>query len=187
MEYTLEDKYKLIYEDIINNKSKNPLEIVRDIMKRDYMNIHGPEHHFLDGAAFLAAYKNSGGDINVEEALNKLKARSVKMPGAMCGYWGICGSSASLGAALSIIHNTGPLSNDIYYSEHMEYISKVINKMSKIGGPRCCKRNAYLSIINAVVFVKEKYDIKMEIDNKTCEFSNLNKQCIKEKCPFYKG
>lgn len=187
MEYTLEDKYKLIYEDIINNKSKNPLEIVRDIMKKDYMNIHGPEHHFLDGAAFLAAYKNSGGDINVEEALNNLKERSVKMPGAMCGYWGICGSVASLGAALSIIHNTGPLSNDIYYSEHMEYISKVINKMSKIGGPRCCKRNAYLSIINAVVFVKEKYDIKMEIDNKTCEFSDLNKQCIKEKCPFYKG
>lgn len=59
--------------------------------------------------------------------------------------------------------------------------------MSKIGGPRCCKRNAYLSIINAVVFVKEKYDIKMEIDNKICEFSDLNKQCIKEKCPFYKG
>jgi hypothetical protein len=154
-------------------------------MNKDYVNIHGPEHHFLDGAAFLVAYNNVTNSLDIEAALNKLAERSVKMPGAMCGYWGVCGSVTSIGAALSIIHETGPLSKEDYYKDHMEYTSRVIDKMSKIGGPRCCKRNAFLSLKEVVLFVKEKYQIEMELDQITCYYSKLNKECIKEKCPFW--
>lgn len=52
-------------------------------MQKDFINIHGPEHHFLDGACFLVAYKNAGGNINIEEALNLLAERTIKMPGAL--------------------------------------------------------------------------------------------------------
>lgn len=69
-------------------------------MRNDFVNIHGPEHHFLDGAAFIMAYKNAGGQIDAEAFLAELAKRTIKMPGAMCGYWGICGSVASAGAAL---------------------------------------------------------------------------------------
>ena len=108
------------------------------------------------------------------------------MPGAMCGFWGVCGSVTSIGAALAIIHKTGPLSNDEFYKDNMEFTSSVINKMSKIGGPICCKRNAFLSIINSIDFIKNKYHVIMDINEVKCEFSNLNQQCIKEKCPFHK-
>ena len=67
----------------------------------------------------------------------------------------------------------------------MELTSAVIKRMSEIGGPRCCKRNAFLSLATAVEFVNKKYDVAMEINDVKCEFSNLNKQCIKERCPFY--
>ena len=108
------------------------------------------------------------------------------MPGAMCGHWGVCGSLASIGAALSVIHNTGPLSTDDYYKHNMEYAAAVLSEMSKIGGARCCKRNAFLSLSYAVKFVEEKYGVDMKIGNFKCDFSSLNKQCLKKECPFYR-
>lgn len=186
MEYTLEEKYSLIKKSILQETSKNPIEIVKNIMHKKFVNIHGPEHHFLDGAAFLVAYKNAGGNIDLEIVLDELKERTIKMPGAMCGLWGICGSTASIGAALSIIHQTSPLSDDNFYKDHMEYTSFVILKMSQIGGPRCCKRNAFLSLSEAVKFVERKYKIQMDLESIHCEFSSWNKQCIGSRCPYHK-
>ena len=39
-------------------------------------------------------------------------SEGLRMPGAMCGLWGICGAITSIGAALAIIDGTGPLSAD---------------------------------------------------------------------------
>jgi hypothetical protein len=185
MMYTLEEKYKLIRENVIKAKSKNPIEIVKDIMHKDFINIHGPEHHYLDGAAFLVAYKNAGGDIELNSALDELAKRTIKMPGAMCGMWGVCGSSVAIGACLSIINGTGPLSDNQFYKDNMEYTSSVINRMSQIGGPRCCKRNAFISLSYAIDFVEKHYGIKLDKDNIKCEFTSFNKECIKERCPFH--
>jgi len=131
--------------------------------------------------------KNAGGNIDIQKGLDILKERTIKMPGAMCGQWGICGSVASIGAVLSIMHEVGPLSDSSYYADDMEYTSSVIQKMSKIGGPRCCKRNAFISISTAIKFVKEKYGIEMELNEISCEFTDFNKQCIKERCPFFRN
>lgn len=185
MEYTLQDKFGLIKRDIVKFTSKNPVAIVKEMMNKEYINIHGPEHHFLDGAAFATAMKNAGGKFNLDECLNELENRAAKMPGAMCAYWGVCGSTASVAAVLSIIHKTSPLSTDEYYKDNMEFTSAVLSQMSKIGGARCCKRNAFLSLSYGVKFVKEKYGIEMETNNIICEFSPQNKQCLGNKCPFY--
>lgn len=91
------------------------------------------------------------------------------MPGAMCGF------VVSLGTVLSIIHEVGPLSNTQYYSNDIEYTSFVLNKMSKIGEPRCCKRNAFLSISTAAIYIKNKYDVEMKLNEIKCEFSCFNK------------
>ena len=186
MEYTLEDMYRRIKEEVVKCTSKNPTEIAKVLMHKDFIHMHGPEHHFLDGAAFLVAYRNAGGNIDIDHCLDELAKRTIKMPGAMCGYWGICGSLASIGAALSVLHGTGPLSTDEFYKHNMEYASRVLTEMSKIGGARCCKRNAFLSLSHAIKFVKEKYGIEMESGNIECEFSPSNKQCLHDKCPFYK-
>lgn len=60
----------------------------------------------------LVAYKNAGGEIDIDKALDRLMAEGLRMPGAMCGLWGICGAITSIGAALAIIDGTGPLSTD---------------------------------------------------------------------------
>lgn len=186
MELTLEEKYSLIKEKVLLATSSDPIKIAISIMKEDFISIHGPEHHFLDGASFLAAYKNAGGDINLGKCLETLSQRSIKMPGAMCGYWGVCGSSTSVGSALSIIFQTGPLSDTTYYKDNMELTSSILKRMSLIGGPRCCKRNAFISLSEASKFVNKKYGIKMETEDVICDFSPLNKQCIQSRCPFHK-
>lgn len=186
MEYSMQEKYVLIKNAIMKEDSLNPIIIAKNVMKNNFVSIHGPEHHFLDGASFLKAIYNSKPFFDLDYALDELANRSIKMPGAMCGYWGICGSVASIGAALSVLHKTGPLSNDQFYKEHMEYTSSVIKIMSKVGGPRCCKRNAFISISEGIKFIKEKYGIELEIEKISCDFSSFNKQCIKSKCPFHK-
>lgn len=187
MAYTLEEKYALIKKEVLKYETKNPLIIFEEIVKNDYINMHGPEHHFLDGACFLVAYNNACGKIDINKALEELEKRTIKMPGAMCGYWGVCGSVTALGASLSIIHNVSPISKIDYYKDDMEFTSSVIKKMSLIGGPRCCKRNAYLSITSAIDYVKDKYGIIMEKMDITCKHSNRNADCLKENCPFHKG
>ncbi|MGN1041097.1 MAG: DUF5714 domain-containing protein [Candidatus Fimimonas sp.] len=184
-EYTLQEKYNLIKQALLQEKGTNPTEIAKRVMRKQFVNMHGPEHHFLDGGALMTAIFNAGLPFDLSACLDKLAERSAKMPGAMCGYWGVCGSVASVGAVLSVIHEVGPLSDNDYYSDGMKYTSSVIAKMSEIGGPRCCKRNAFLSLGTAAEFVEQKYGVKLETEQTVCEFFAQNKQCIKQRCPFY--
>ena len=187
MDYTMEQKYQLIKDSLLKTNDKNPITILKSIMKKDFVNIHGPEHHFLDGASLMTAMKNSGLDIDLSVYLDKLAERTIKMPGAMCGYWGMCGSVASVTAVFALIDKTGPLSNNASYGEHMAFSSKVIARMSEIGGPRCCKRNAFISLGEAVKYANKQYHLDMDENISHCEFSSKNQQCLKEKCPFYKN
>ena len=182
----MEERAKKIIEACLVEKSKNPIEIFGNIAKKDFIRMHGPEHHILDGAALLTAFFNVGGNINLEKSLDELMNRGLKMPGATCGMWGVCGAVSSMGAALSIIDGTGPLSTDSSWGKHMEFTSKALSKLAEVGGPRCCKRDAFLAFQKAIEYVNENYDVKLEESTIECIYSPQNEQCIKEICPFYK-
>ena len=183
----MEERAKKIIEACLKEKSKNPIEIFNHIAKDACIRIHGPEHHVLDGASVLTAFYNAGGKIDLEESLQEIAKRGLQMPGATCGMWGVCGAVSSVGAALSIIDQTGPLSADASWGKHMEYTSKALYSLSQVGGPRCCKRDAYLSFQKVIEFINETYDVKLENAPIECNFSEKNEQCIGERCPFYKN
>ena len=183
----MEDRARKIIEACLQEKSKNPVDIFFNIAHMDFVRIHGPEHHVLDGAALLTAYYNAGGKIELQTSLNELMKRGLQMPGATCGMWGVCGAVSSMGAALSIIDGTGPLSTDSTWGKHMEFTSKALCSLSQVGGPRCCKRDAFLSFQKSIEYINENYDVKLEKSSIECCFSEKNEQCIKERCPFYKG
>lgn len=182
----MEERAKKIIEACLQEKSKNPIDIFCNIAHMDYVRIHGPEHHVLDGAALLTAYYNAGGIIELQTGLNELMKRGLQMPGATCGMWGVCGAVSSMGAALSIIDGTGPLSSDSSWGKHMEFTSKALHSLSQAGGPRCCKRDAFLSFQKVIEYINENYNVELESSRIQCCFSEKNEQCIKEKCPFYK-
>ena len=181
----MEERAKKIINACLQETSHNPIEIFIHIAQKDFVRIHGPEHHVLDGAALLTAFYNAGGTIDLQESLTELMRRGLQMPGATCGMWGVCGAVSSMGAALSIIDGTGPLSTDASWGKHMEFTSDALRSLSEIGGPRCCKRDAYLSFQKAIDFMNENYNVKMEADRIECIFSKKNEQCLKQRCPFY--
>lgn len=182
---TIAEKGELIIRDIKNESGVNPASIFRNIARKEYMSIHGPEHHILDGASILVAYKNAGGDIDLDAALNKLMYEGLRMPGAMCGLWGICGAISSVGAALAIIDGTGPLSTDGTWGEHMKFTAEAAAELGRINGPRCCKRDAMTAFKNGIKYINSHYEVKLESDDIKCEFKTLNAQCINERCPYY--
>ena len=62
----MEERAKKIIEMCKKEKSRNPLEIFRNLAKQDFVRIHGPEHHILDGAALLTAFYNAQGEMDLE-------------------------------------------------------------------------------------------------------------------------
>ena len=69
---TVREKAELIVKDIKKEQGTNPVVIFKQIAEKEYVSIHGPEHHILDGASLLVAYKNAGGEIDLEQALDRL-------------------------------------------------------------------------------------------------------------------
>ena len=184
MEYSLQQRAELIIAECKTISGTNPYEIFHAVAKNDFVNIHGPEHHILDGACILTAFYNAGGDIDLEAALQKLMKEGLRMPGAACGLWGVCGAVTSIGAALAIIDDTGPLSTEDWGS-HMEYTSAALARLAKTGGPRCCKRDAFASMEQAVEYIQKRYSITLDMPPIKCDFSPLNAQCIGKRCPYH--
>lgn len=185
MEYTMQERVQFIIDDCMKITSVNPVKIFREIANKDYVRIHGPEHHVLDGACILIAFYNAGGKVDLKEALEKLMSEGLRMPGATCGLWGVCGAVTSIGAALAIIDGTGPLSTDGSWGRHMELTSAALAKMAEINGPRCCKRDGFVALTEAVRFINANYDVTLEMSEIKCGFSPRNAQCIKERCPYF--
>ncbi len=187
MEYTLQERTIKIIECCKKTNSINPIQIFEDIASKDFIRIHGPEHHILDGAVILTAFYNTGGNIDLDTSLNELMSRGLQMPGAICGKWGVCGAVSSIGAALSIIDETGPLTTDSSWGSHMEYTSMALHDLSLIGGPRCCKRDAYSAIKRAICYISDNYGVTLGNEKTACKFAVHNKQCIGVRCPFSVG
>ena len=151
----------------------------------DFCHMHGPEHHIMVGTALLAAYKNAGGDIDLSKALSEMYSRAKAVPGGSCGFWGACGAGISAGMFVSIITDATPLSEKPWGLANL-MTARALAKIGENGGPRCCKRNSYFAIAEAVKFTKEYLGTEMELDTIICTRSDLNNQCLKERCPFNK-
>ena len=169
----------------IAETSKDPIEIIGKMMQQPFCHMHGPEHHVMVGAALLTAYKNAGGDIDLPSALNEMLNRGKSVPGGACGFWGACGAGISTGMYVSIISKSTPLAQEPFALSH-QMTAKSLGEIGKVGGPRCCKRDSFLSILSAIDFTKEKFGVEMEMPTVVCTYSSRNNPCIGKRCPFYK-
>ena len=169
----------------LSSSSKNPVEIMQSMMALPFCHMHGPEHHVMVGAALLTAYQNAGGKIDLERSLAEMMNRGKKVPGGACGFWGACGAGISSGMFVSILSDSTPLSVEPFALSH-QMTAKSLGAIGEIGGPRCCKRDSYLSIQAAVDFASEHFGVQMEKSEIVCQHAAQNNQCIKERCPFSK-
>lgn len=172
-----------IFSVCLSSQSKNPVKILNEMMDLEFCHMHGPEHHIMVGAALLTAYKNAGGKLDLEAALKEMRNRGSDVPGGSCGFWGACGAGISTGIFISITTGATPLAKETFgFANQMT--GKALHAIGTVGGPRCCKRDSYLSITEAVAFTKETLGIEMELDPITCHYFAGNSQCIGIRCPF---
>ena len=169
----------------LNESSTAPIEILHKLMQLPACHMHGPEHHILVGASILTAFSNAGGEIKLTEALLEMQKRGSQVPGGICGLWGSCGAAVSTGICISILTGSSPLSTETW-GWCNEMTSRVLAREAKIGGPRCCKRNSRIAVLEAIDFIEEKFGIKLEKPKTVrCGWIGQNNQCIGERCPFY--
>ena len=163
--------------------SKNPVVVAESLMSMSFCHIHGPEHHVIVGAALLTAYANAGGDVALHEALVEMMRRGKQIPGGACGFWGACGAAISAGMFVSIVTHSTPLATQAWRLSNL-MTSKALEQIALHGGPRCCKRDTYLSVLAATEFAETHLGVAMERDAIVCSRSHLNNQCIGILCPF---
>lgn len=77
MDYTMEERGNHILAMCLQEKSINPIEIFYKIAEQDFIRMHGPEHHILDGAALLTAFYNAGGALDLPQSLEELMRRGL--------------------------------------------------------------------------------------------------------------
>jgi len=164
--------------------STSPTEILETVISHPSVPMHGPEHHAMVPAAIVAAVHNAGYPVP-QEAIEQAITRGTKVPGGWCGFHGACGAAIGVGIAISVLTEATPLTGK-ERSLAMEATSFALNRMVD-GHPRCCKRTSRKALETAVEFLRDKMGII--IDNTrtiACNYTERNKECPRENCPYYK-
>ena len=121
------------------------------------------------------------------EALAKLPVIRFgeKVPGGACGFAGCCGAAVGAGIFLSIVLETNPTKKG-HYDEVNRMTARCLSRIADAGGPRCCKRNGFLAIEEAVRFTEEVTGISMDLPATVhCAHHERNRECIGRTCPYF--
>jgi Family of unknown function (DUF5714) len=181
-----DDANRFITKMCLSNGFTDPMALALKIFKHPSINLHGPEHHYIVPATLLTAYANKTGNKNkLKKWLEMARYRSVNVLGGFCGFYGACGAGIGTGIFVSTITAATPLSTNSWKQANL-LTSKSLCEIGNSGGPRCCKRDSFLAIKEATIFIEKEFDIKLDIPEKiVCEFSKLNKECQGANCQFY--
>ena len=182
-------RQKIVRDRIIahclKSEATDPFILEKELMKLPGVLMHGPEHHLLTTAALLTAYANKKDHTDLAALLEIANSRTLEVPGAACGYWGVCGAAIGAGIFISILTETGPLSTDTWKTTG-QLTARCADVISAQGGPRCCKRDSFLALREAIRYSNEIFDTAFpEPDDMTCEFYVNNRECKGTACEFF--
>ncbi len=168
-----------------NSDSTNPIELSNSIMNNPKIKLHGPEHHFLVPAVLITAYYNKTGNTDlIYKKLEVVKARAKNILGGFCGLYGNCGAGVGTGIFMSVLLDSTPLSKEEWKLSNL-ITSKSLYEIAVNGGPRCCKRDTYISLETAIIFVEENLKVRLDFSKIVCNYYNRNKECKQNDCKYY--
>jgi len=178
----------LIEEFCITTTLEDPLAIACILMRSPAVRMHGPEHHFLVPAALITAYCNHRGEPGGKAPLlRQARARAGMVRGGFCGTHGTCGAAVGTGIFVSLITGSTPLKKQ-EWSLANQMTARSLMTIARHGSPRCCKRDSWLAILTATIFLEERFGITLPVQEAVqCEFSDSNRECLREACPFHVG
>ena len=165
------------------------LSIVQQLMDLPDVPMHSPIHHFLLPAALLtAAQLTTGGSREkLTPLLKKARERAGGIPGGFCGQCGACGAAIGVGIFCSVWLKTEPKSKSGWALGNL-LTARCLEAVASVEGPRCCKRDIYLTLQAALPAIREELGLDLgEAAPITCQHHQNNADCRREACPFYPG
>ncbi len=191
--YICDRCHRLDTEDLIEviclqSTEDNPFILMERIFSSPRVMTHGPEHHFLVPAVLVAAFYNHTRQPGKKElGIKNARHRAGLVKGGSCGLLGDCGAAVGTGIFVSIVTGATPLSREEWRMANL-MTARALEKIALHGGPRCCKRNTFLALQEAIRFISTEMGIHLPEPGKiSCRFSDQNRECLKDRCPFYSG
>ncbi|MCX7985499.1 MAG: DUF5714 domain-containing protein [Bacteroidales bacterium] len=180
------DAIKVIKSLCLNYSSKDPIQLAMSIMDSPAIKMHGPEHHFLVPAVLLTTYFNTIDKHNLlPEKIAIAEERAKAVLGGFCGFYGNCGAGVGTGIYMSIVTGATPLSIREWKLSNL-MTANSLRMIAEAGGPRCCKRDTFIAILEAIDFTETHLNVKMQkSENIRCRYFDNNKQCLFSECMFY--
>ena len=171
-----------------STRETDPMKIAVLLMKHPAVQMHGPHHHYLISSALLAAIRNLNKFELSDHVFDDAISRGKRIPLGSCGLLGVCGSAVGIGIAVSVATKATHMS-DKERSLAMRATSQALDKISKIGGPRCCKASTFAALEAAADFFEKEFKIRFPtLENPNpCFFKTMNEaECLGDKCPYFR-
>lgn len=160
------------------------IEMLKDIRQNPAIPMHGPEHHAMVPGIIVAAVCNSGADINRGAVMTAID-RGSKVPGGVCGFWGMCGAAAGVGIAFSVLLEATPLS-PAARQKSQEITGRVLMKIAATEAGRCCQRESHIALREAAIIADEVLGVKINADAELeCGQFRRNRECIGDRCHLF--
>jgi hypothetical protein len=177
----------LIERTCVASTETDPLRLADSLMKNPAVKMHGPEHHFLVPAVLITAYCSVQGDDRKTDKLMTARKRAEDVKGGFCGFHGTCGAAMGAGIACSVLTGATPLAKEEWRLANL-MTAACLTAVGEAGGPRCCKRDTYLSLIVGREFLNRHLGASLPVGNPpACSFSANNKECLETGCKFFRG
>ncbi|HYG66167.1 MAG TPA: DUF5714 domain-containing protein [Anaeromyxobacteraceae bacterium] len=161
--------------------ARDPVELALAILRRPEVKLHGFEHRYAVAGALVAAYANVRGAA-AEKARWLADARRAieAAPGDAC--------PCDVRKDASVAHATGVFVATVKADAGLaKQVGAASAKLaSQVKGAPCCKRNAFLAILQACHFTREHLGTELHARGPACEWYPQNKACIQAACPFYR-
>lgn len=161
--FNLAGAHERIYAQCLVYAGQDALECALELMSTGPVRLHGPEHHYLTAASLCAAWCNAVGEDKTAH-LERLKDRCIKIPPAVCGYFGVCGDSMAVGACASEMLGESYLSGESWQRvNELTSRTQVAIAASCTRGPRCCKRTTFAVLNAASKWVRDKLGVGVAV------------------------
>ncbi len=173
---------------LFSTAETDPFVMADTLLKHPAFKMYGPEHHVLVPAVVVTAAKNAGckkpgGQPITDADIDECIARSGKIPGGWCGFYGACGAAIGAGVATSILTRATPST-----SRTRTLANRATSKALGLVADdieHCCKRATKLAITVAVETLKEALGCTLDFKPGPCPFSSENTKCQRVACPFF--
>lgn len=173
-----------IEKHCLTSTSEDPIWLAEELMAIPKVKMHGPEHHFIVPAALLTAYYNHKNQSDEKaKKLNLAKKRSKNILSGFCGFYGTCGAAVGTGIFMSLISDATPVTSNSW-KDCNRMTGQSLLKIAEFNGPRCCKRDSFISIEQAVDFLKEEMGTILPVKQAFCSYSEINHECLGEACKY---